>query len=69
MDFNINQTDNLKGFLRSNIHRHGDEVLEVSLKKLGLHLQVCFRDGATEGGPPKELVKLILRLAYQQRPK
>lgn len=68
-DFKINQTDNLKVFLSCNIHLHGDEVLEVSLEKLGLHLQVCFRDASTKGSLPKELVKLTLCLAYQQRPR
>ena len=65
----MERDDNLKVFRGSDIHRHGDEVLKVSLEKLGLHLRACFGDGSAEGSLPEELVKLTLCLACPQTPR
>lgn len=51
---------NLQIFLTSHIHGHADEVLKVALKKLCLHLWVCFCSVSSKWGLPKELIKIFL---------
>ena len=51
--------------LRGKVHCHGDEILQVSMEKLCLHLLLCFQDVSAQWGLPKELLKLTLSVACQ----
>lgn len=56
---------NLQIFFASHSHCHGDEILKVALKKLCLHLCLCFLNVTSEWCLPKELVKLMLCVTLQ----
>lgn len=57
------QQHNLQIFLTCHVHCHANEILKVAVKKLHLHLWVCFRNVSSKWCLPKELIKLLLSVA------
>lgn len=51
--------------MRCDIHCHRDEILNVAVEKLCLHLWICSPYVAPQGCAPKELNKLFLRVPWQ----